>query len=120
MIVFIERLRVFGPIGWYPEERKNGVELWISAEIEILNDVVDENIDHTIDYLQVAELIQTEASMETRLLETLAESCIEAILNFYRHLTINKIKIRIEKQLQDKIGLVVQGVGIEKTYTVLK
>ena len=114
MIVFIERLRVFCPIGWFPEERETGIELWISAEIELPNVNTNENINKTIDYLKVAELIQTEASFEIKLLETLADCCIEAITNHYRHLEINRIKIRIEKQLQNKIGLAVDSVGVEK------
>jgi dihydroneopterin aldolase len=116
MIVFIDRLRIHGPIGWFDHEREVGVELFVSVRVDYEDLPNNDDLIYTIDYLALAKIVENQSAVETKLLETLAENCIKAVLNEYRHLKIKEIKIKIEKSLQRKIGLPVDVVGIEKTY----
>ncbi len=116
MIVFIERLRIFAPIGWFDHERKEGVELFISIRIDYQELSINDDLINTIDYLQLAQIIKNQSTIETNLLETLAENCIQTILVEYRNLKIKEVNIKIEKPLQRKLGLPLDVVGIEKTY----
>jgi dihydroneopterin aldolase len=116
MIVFIDRLRIHGPIGWFDQERKNGVELFVSIQIDYLELSINDDLINTIDYLQLAQIIKNQSAYETKLLETFAENCIQTILKEYRNLEIKEIKIKIEKPLQHKLGLPLDVVGIEKHY----
>lgn len=116
MRVFINKLRVFGPIGWFDHEREEGVELFVDIIIDFKESSIKDDLKKTIDYLELASIIKTTAMQEMKLLETYAEACIYNILAIYRPLDIVYVKITIEKALQHKLGLEVGGVGITKEY----
>jgi dihydroneopterin aldolase len=116
MIVFIERLRISGPIGWYEAERKEGVELFVSLSVNFSSSLYTDNLIETIDYLKIAEIVQAVSNNEYKLLETLASDIAKEIDIFYSNFKIKQIKIKIEKELQHKIGLQLNYVGIEEEF----
>lgn len=116
MVVFIDRLRITGPIGWYDLERKEGVELFVSISIDYDGVSVNDDLSETIDYLSIAHIIINLAKTEYKLLETFSKDMANSLFLEYSEFAIKSIKIKIEKQLQSKIGIPLDYVGIEQTY----
>jgi dihydroneopterin aldolase len=116
MVVFIDRLRINGPIGWYESERKEGVELFVSVHIDYEMNSIEDDLSQTIDYLEIATVVIKLAELECKLLETLSVDIANSLFMKYSNFAMNSIKIKIEKRLQHKIGIQLDYVGIEREF----
>jgi FolB domain-containing protein len=116
MVVFIDRLRISGPIGWYELERNEGVELFVSVSIDYNLSSLKDDLSETIDYLGIADEILNLVKTEYKLLETLSIDIANNLFLKYSDFAIKSIKIKIEKRLQHKIGIQLDYVGVEQTF----
>lgn len=97
--IYIDRLRVFAHTGVYSEEKNNGQNFYVSAEIGLKKDsrgALTDDLAHTVNYAAVCDRIATYLTENSfNLLECLADSLAKNLLNGFEG--IASIKIRIDK-----------------------
>jgi dihydroneopterin aldolase len=115
--VFLKNQKVNCPVGWYDEERKSGVLLDVSVEAELTEVPQDHDLDGGLDYIRMCEIVNAEASVERKLIETLAQAICDRIWNEKPNL-ISKIIVTIEKcHIQNpQFNGYCCGIRIEKKY----
>ncbi len=94
----IDDIKIYAYHGVLPEEKKNGQEFFVSAELslDLKSSGTSDRLDHTVNYADVTKLIEdtfTEVSFNT--IEAAAESVIESILTEYN--LIQKVTIKVSK-----------------------
>ena len=94
----IDDIKIYAYHGVLPEEKRDGQDFFISAELELdlKSSGTSDRLDHTVNYADVTKLIEdtfTEVSYNT--IEAAAESVIEAILAEYS--LIQKVTIKVSK-----------------------
>ena len=65
--------------GLYEEEKKNGNNFVVNVDIEVDTDGIISDLQQTVDYVEVFQLIQKRMLQATPLLETLAQEMSQAI-----------------------------------------
>lgn len=96
-LIEIIGLKVSSLIGVPDEERLRPQDLLIDVTIKPSNSLyeLDDEIENTVDYFMVYELIKSiSCSGERKLIETLAE---EIINNIKSKFTVEKVEVRIKK-----------------------
>lgn len=102
LFISLKNIKFWGFHGVFPEERILGnwfivhLEVLLSTEKNILN------LNETVDYGQLYNILKAEMSIPTPLLEELAQRVINACLE--RFLTIQQVTVEIEK-CRPAIGL---------------
>ena len=95
--VLIEGLSCQARIGVPPEERQRKQKLLVDIELglDLKNAGRSDSFRHTVDYAAVAQLVQQLAeSKEFQLVEALAESAAEGILQKFE---VEEVRIRVRK-----------------------
>lgn len=110
--VFLNKQRVKAPIGWYEEERESGVELLISVKAQLAKTGGNDNLSDTLDYVSLVNIVNEQSSIETHLLETLAERIIENIFQLKPNLVCS-VYVMIEKPHIPHPSYAGQACGIE-------
>lgn len=97
MRISLDKLVFFGYHGLYAEEKKLGNTYIVDVIIDFTakKPIID-NLDQTIDYVQVYALIKKWMSMPTPLLETLVGNMADDILK--EQLLAEKVMVKITKQ----------------------
>lgn len=97
MRISLDKLVFFGYHGLYAEEKKLGNTYIVDVIIDFTakKSIID-NLDQTIDYVQVYALIKKWMSMPTPLLETLVGNMADDILK--EQLLAEKVMVKITKQ----------------------
>lgn len=114
-VVFLDSQQVHCPIGVHEFERKEGVKLTISVHVTLSKHVGLDDLDHTIDYTLLVDVVNEQAAKERQLLELLAVDIQSAILSKSPSI-IEKIHIRIAKPVIPHHGYAANACGIEYTY----
>jgi dihydroneopterin aldolase len=111
-IIRIEGLVIKGYHGVYPEERITGRDFRYDIEIktQLIKGNTTDNIADTIDYVSVYQMVREIAQTPVNLMEHLASTITQAILNYSED--INQVKIKITK-LQPPIDAIMEGVSVE-------
>jgi len=113
--VGLEGVRFISPIGFFAEERilKNEflVNIAVSFEIETAQDT--DNLENTVDYSQLYEICAFYFKQEFKLIETVAHSIFNAVMEKYPYL--KEIHIRINK-LNPPISAEIKNSFIELNY----
>lgn len=109
--VFLENQHVKAQVGWYPKERHQRVDLWVSVLVELRTGNFKEELSRTVDYAVLVGIVITESSKERKLLETLASDIVDAIETEYRPL-IHSAEVTIRKNKIQVTGYDADGVGI--------
>lgn len=107
----IRRLKVMTHIGVPDEERAQAQPLWITARLTPGQnfDGLDDDIERTMDYQQIAEQLSALAAQRPRkLIETLATEAADLLL---RGQPLAEVWIRIEKQILPDTDCVAVEVG---------
>lgn len=111
-VVFLDSQEVNSPVGVHEFERKSGVRLNISVRVVLRNNPDMDHIYHTLDYTQLVEIVNREASKERHLLETLASDLATEIYKVSGS-GIENIHIRIEKPQIPHEGYNAKACGVE-------
>ncbi len=93
--IHLHNLKFFAFHGLYEEEKNNGNNFEVDAEVEIDTDKKIISIEQTIDYVILHEIICKRMQQATPLLETLAQDLAEMIHEADNR--IAHISIRIKK-----------------------
>lgn len=95
--IFIEGLQVQSLIGVYDWERTSKTRLIVDLElaVDLQTAAVSDNVEHTVDYGKVAELVeQVAARSEFQLLEALANAILTDI---FAHFACQQIRLKLSK-----------------------
>lgn len=95
--ITLEGLSFHGYHGLYEEEKANGNQFTVTVKIDFRpsGEFVNDEIGHTIDYSEVYSIIRTEMERPRGLLEALAKSICEKILEKFS--SAEEIKLSVSK-----------------------
>ena len=94
--VQLHNLIFFAFHGLYEEEKILGSQFQVSLEVSISDHTEFENIEDTINYVSLFEIVKTKMNQRFDLLETLAESIIQEVYN--KDKRVDEITISINKK----------------------
>ncbi len=78
--VSIEGLQFFAYHGFYDEERKKGNEFVCDVQVELKSfDSMDDNINDTVNYEDIYNIVEDEMNKTKKLIETIAFKIIERL-----------------------------------------
>ena len=95
--------------GLYEEEKKNGNNFVVNVDIEVDTEGIIADLQQTVDYVEVFQLIQKRMLQATPLLETLAQEMSQAIQRLDNKIATVSITI---KKLSPPIENFVGEVGV--------
>ncbi|MDA0782980.1 MAG: dihydroneopterin aldolase [Bacteroidetes bacterium] len=110
--IFIDQQLVHSNIGYFEIERIVGVELYISVKVMFKSSSISDDLNNSLDYSTLSQIITSESKNSMELLETLGENiltCIEQVGVVGHQSTWLKIE---KKQMLQK-GFHAKGFGIE-------
>lgn len=105
MIVFVKEISFDGFHGVYEEERRDGrhFEVDLEAEVSDLSSTDSDDLEETLDYRRLAEIVEEVARGESRfLVEKLAGEILDKL--FDRHKSVVAATIEVRKQAPDVIA----------------
>jgi 7,8-dihydroneopterin aldolase/epimerase/oxygenase len=83
--------------GLYEEEKKTGGEFEVNLGVSYFTDIaVIDNIEQTVNYVKLYELVKQQMQVPTGLLETVAMQIAEKIHEVFP--LINEVNVKIEKK----------------------
>lgn len=93
--ILLEDVKIFAFHGVLPEEKILGTYYIVNAEIEtdLWKAAGTDNLNDTINYAEINEVIQKEMQIPSELLEHVAGRIIEHILNKFPQISALKMKI---------------------------
>ncbi len=110
--IFIKGMEFYAHHGCFEEERLIGT--WFEADLEMEVDTTDaertDNIENTVDYSAVYQVIKREMDIPSRLLEHVARRILTAVKNEYPQVISAKIRL---KKLNPPLGGKMKSVGVE-------
>ncbi len=95
--------------GLYEEEKKNGNNFVVNVDIQVDTEGIISDLQQTVDYVEVFQLIQKRMLQATPLLETLAQEMSQAIQRLDNKIATVSITI---KKLSPPIENFVGEVGV--------
>jgi dihydroneopterin aldolase len=114
MKILLQNMEFFAYHGVYPDEQKNGnlfsVDLEFDADLE--HAAKTDNLDDTLDYEQIYNLVQQEINITSNLLENIAGRICDAVKTSYPEISF--LKVRVTKHNPPLSGKV-QKVSVEKS-----
>lgn len=94
--VFLEDVRVFAPIGFYEEEQLLGNEFLVNVSVQFDAAIDDhENLDKTVNYEILYQIIHQVMKPKRKLLESAAHEILKAIHDHFAF--ANAIDVSIKK-----------------------
>ena len=97
ILVSVNDLRIRIPVGYYPEEINLKTDVKITVKVKYETDGIGDDLEKTIDYQLIGEMVQDLSKSPFKLLETFAEKLIEQIQDKYNPLELNSISVLIKK-----------------------
>lgn len=93
--ITIKGLRIYAYHGVFPQENRIGNYFTVDAVLKLPcpRAVADDNLDSTINYADVVELIKREMAIPSKLLEHVAGRIQRAICNTYPQITGGEISV---------------------------
>jgi dihydroneopterin aldolase len=103
--VSLKGLEFFSYHGYYPEERKAGNKFVIDIEVTLKSfDSNDDNINDTVNYLDLFKICEKEMANTQKLLETVVFNIISTVKNDLNNVTSGKVKLeKMSPQLGGKV-----------------
>ena len=110
--IFIRNLRLYAFHGVMPQERKVGGWFIISLRVHyyILRAMETDNVEHTISYADLCELVKHEMAQPSQLLESVAGRIANAVINSYPE--VEAVDITLTKE-NPPMGVNCEGAGVE-------
>ena len=113
-LITVEGIRVFAYHGHLPEEAILGghfiVNVWATADTKEVEKT--DNLNHTVDYVRVIELVKEQMAIRSNMIEHPAKRIADAILSLHK---VQKVKVEVEKiqppidATFDKISVTIEG-----------
>ena len=113
-LVTIEGIRIFAYHGHLPEEAILGghfiINVWVTCETLEVEET--DNLNHTVDYVQIIEVVKQQMSIRANMIEVPAKRIVDAILLLNK---VQKVKVEVEKiqppinATFDKISVTLEG-----------
>jgi len=98
MIIAIHGAEFFAFHGFYPEEQKLGTKFIVDVEVEfrpVIAGIRQDDINHTVDYEQLYNIVCNEMKHTRKLIETVAQSIADGIKAKYPF--ADNIKVVLKK-----------------------
>ncbi|WP_185870836.1 dihydroneopterin aldolase [Blattabacterium cuenoti] len=97
--IILENIKLFGYHGCMPEEKYVGTNYIINIEIELdfYNASITDDLSKTINYVHLYSIVKKEMSINSKLIENVAQRIIEKINNKFNNL-IEYSKIKLCKE----------------------
>jgi dihydroneopterin aldolase len=110
--ILVEGIRLYGYHGCLDEEGKIGTEYEVSVTVwgNIDDSFRSDNLNHTMDYVNINRVVQEHVSLRAKLIETVAHRITQTI--FQEMPMVIKLKIKLSK-LNPPINGDVKKVSIE-------
>ena len=97
MRISLTNLEFFGYHGLYPEEKKVGNTFFVDVHVNFQpNEAIVDQIDQTIDYVEIYNVVREIMLVPTPLLETIVGSIAEVILKKFP--IVEHIQVSVTKQ----------------------
>ena len=109
--IHINSMAFFAHHCWFEEERKIGTNFVVDCEFETDTTLAEESddINDTVNYLDVYQLIKKEMGKPSHLLEHVARRIINTILKTYPE--VKRCKVRVQK-MNPPLGGQMQSVSV--------
>lgn len=114
--VALHGVKFFAYHGFYPEEQRIGNHFVVDIEVEFdaRQKIVDDRLDHTVNYEILFEILQKEMKQPRKLLETVVQSINQETLKAYPFLL--RIRTGIKK-LHPPMGGQIEHSFVEISYS---
>jgi dihydroneopterin aldolase len=117
MIVALHGAEFFAYHGFYPEEQKIGNHFIVDVEVEFTPaDIQDDELDNTVNYEWLYDMVCEEMKLTKRLIETVAQSIIDQAKKKYPF--ADRIKLTLKK-LNPLVGARTQYSSVTLSYVKL-
>jgi dihydroneopterin aldolase len=97
ILVSVQKYRAFLPIGWFEDEIRIKTEVFIDVEISYHVETIADDLNQTIDYSEIHQILRSLSHREFKLLETFGQIFLEEIAQRFQHIAIQSRRIRIHK-----------------------
>lgn len=93
--ISLEGLEFHAFHGVYPHERESGnwFEVDVSVETNILEGAIKDDLDKTVNYETLYQMVKDEMEKPSKLLETVAEKIVERVLDGLPEVQVVELKI---------------------------
>jgi dihydroneopterin aldolase len=111
-IIYIDRLRLYAFHGVMPQERRVGGCFVISVRVHynIARAMTSDDVDDTLNYAQLCQLIETEMAKPSKLLEHVAGRVAHTI--FEQFPSVTELELSLTKE-NPPMGANCEGAGVE-------
>lgn len=111
-IIRLNNIRVHANHGCWPEEEKIGGEYRVDVEIhtDFLDAAIGDNLQATVDYVVVKEIVYREMAIRSKLIETVAFRIRESLLN--ELINVSGARVVVTK-MNAPMGGQVESVSVE-------
>jgi dihydroneopterin aldolase len=116
MIVSLNGAAFFAYHGFYPEEQKIGNHFIVDIDVEftLATNMSEDNLDNTVNYEWLYNMVCEEMKITRKLIETVAQSIIEQIKLQYPF--AQKVQVQIKK-LNPLVGAKTRYAMVTLNYT---
>jgi dihydroneopterin aldolase len=103
--VALKEVRCYAYHGFYPEEQLTGGMFFVDAEVTFEANNDTENLDRTVNYEVLNEIIRFEMENTQKLLETVVKNILEQIIAKYSFLKTVKVGVKkMSPPMKGEIG----------------
>lgn len=103
--VALKDVKFYAFHGFYPEERLVGTHFFVDAEVTFVPNGDTEQLDNTVNYEVINNIITAEMQQTQLLLETVVKAMITAIIETYPFIKSAKVGIRkLNPPMEGEIG----------------
>jgi dihydroneopterin aldolase len=97
MIISLHGAAFFAYHGFYPEEKKIGSHFVVDIDVEFTTtaDLNDDNLENTVNYERLYEIVSGEMKVTRKLIETVAQAIINQIKEQYPF--IDRVQVKLKK-----------------------
>lgn len=111
-IIFIDRLRLYAFHGVMPQERRVGG--WFVVTLRVHYDIsqafASDDVAHTVNYAQLCQIVESEMSKPSNLLEHVAGRVADAVFGQFPE--VSELELSITKE-NPPMGANCDGAGVE-------
>jgi dihydroneopterin aldolase len=109
--IIVDRVKIYARHGVDPQEQKTGAYFYVTmeAKTDFSQALHTDNLEHTVSYADLFQIIKEEMATPSLLLEHVAGRIVAS--TFHRHPNIQRIRISIIKE-NPPIGAECKGAGI--------
>lgn len=111
-IIFIDRLRLYAFHGVMPQERRVGG--WFVVTLRVHYDIsqafTSDDVAHTVNYAQLCQIVESEMSKPSNLLEHVAGRVADAVFGQFPE--VSELELSITKE-NPPMGANCDGAGVE-------